>query len=148
MITDIIDDNVDLIRKDIINRGLTYEPLVDDILDHLCCMVEEEMESGYSFEQSYSTALNSIGDNRLPEIQHRTLLLLDKKFQKMKKLTYFLGLASVIIILIGAISKYMHWPGAGIELTLGLLVIVLGFLPLYFIVTYRKQTEKRALFIL
>jgi hypothetical protein len=145
MITDIIDDNVDRIRKDIINRGLTYESLVDDIVDHLCCMVEEEMEVGYSFEQSYDIALSSIGDERLPEIQHQTLLLLDKKFQKMKKLTYFLGLASVIIILVGTVSKYMHWPGAGIELTLGLLVLIIGFLPLYFTVSYREQTEKKSI---
>ena len=145
MITDIIDDNVDRIRNDIISRGLSYESLLDDILDHVCCMVEEEMERGCSFEKSYNAALNSIGDKRLPEIQHQTLLLLDKKFQKMKKLTYFLGLAAVIIILFGAISKHMHWPGAGIELTLGLLIIILGFLPLYFTVSYREQTEKKSI---
>jgi len=145
MITDIIDDNVDRIRKDIINRGLTYDALVDDILDHVCCMVEEEMESGCSFEQSYNSVLGSIGDKRLPEIQHQTLLLLDKKFQKMKKLTYFLGLAAVIIILIGALSKLMHWPGAGIELTLGLLIVIIGFLPLYFIMSYREQAEKKSI---
>ncbi|MBN1387624.1 MAG: hypothetical protein JW965_04210 [Bacteroidales bacterium] len=145
MIADIIDDNVDRIRIDIINLGLTYEPLVDDVLDHLCCMVEENMENGDSFENSYAKAFISIGDNRLPELQHQTLLLLNKKHQKMKKLTYFLGLASAIILLFGAISKHMHWPGAGIELTLGLLVIILGFLPLYLIVTYREQTDKKSI---
>jgi len=145
MIADIIDDNVDRIRIEIINLGLTYEPLVDDVVDHLCCMVEEKMEDGDSFEKSYAKAFNSIGDNRLPEMQHQTLLLLNKKHQIMKKLTYFLGLASAIILLLGAISKHMHWPGAGIELTLGLLVIILGFLPLYFIVTYREQTEKKSI---
>lgn len=143
MPADIIDNNIDVIRKDIINRGLTYEPLIDDIIDHLCCMIEEKMEKGNSFNKSYEESINSIGENRLPEIQHQTLLLLNKKHQKMKKLTYFLGLAAAILLLFGAVSKYMHWPGAGIELTLGLLVIILGFLPLYFIVTYREQTEKK-----
>lgn len=143
MPADIIDNNIDVIRKDIINRGLTYEPLIDDIIDHLCCMIEEKMEKGNSFNKSYEESINSIGENRLPEIQHQTLLLLNKKHQKMKKLTYFLGLAAAILLLFGAVSKYMHWPGAGIELTSGLLVIILGFLPLYFIVTYREQTEKK-----
>ncbi len=143
MPADIVDTNIDVIRKDIINRGLTYEPLIDDIVDHLCCMVEEKMEEGNSFKKSYREAINSIGENRLPEIQHQTLILLNKKHQKMKKLTYFLGLAAAVILLFGAVSKYMHWPGAGIELTLGLLVIILGFLPLYFIVTYREQPEKK-----
>lgn len=143
MTADIIDNNIDVIRKDIISRGLTYEPLIDDITDHLCCMIEEKMEKGSSFEKAYMDALNSIGDNRLPEIQHQTLILLNKKHQKMKKLTYFLGLAAAILLLFGAVSKHMHWPGAGIELTSGLLIIILGFLPLYFIVTYREQTEKK-----
>ncbi|MDZ7739945.1 MAG: hypothetical protein U5K32_12950 [Bacteroidales bacterium] len=143
MTADIIDNNIDNIRKDIINHGLTYEPLIDDLLDHICCMVEEKMEKGDSYEESYTDTINSIGENRLPEIQHQTLILLNKKHQKMKKLTYFLGLSAAIILLFGAISKRMHWPGAGIELTLGLLVIILGFLPLYFIVTYREQLEKK-----
>ncbi|HCC70225.1 MAG TPA: hypothetical protein DEQ09_03620 [Bacteroidales bacterium] len=63
MINDITDDNVDRIRKDIINRGLTYEPLVDDILEHLCCMVEEKMECGDPFEKSYNDALGSINES-------------------------------------------------------------------------------------
>ncbi len=140
----VTDYHVDRIRSDIIGHGLTYEPLIDDITDHICCMVEEEMRSGKSFELSYSGIIDIIGDNQLGKIQHDTLLLLDKKFQQMKKLTYFTGLSSTIIVLFGAISKHMHWPGAGIELSLGLLLIVLVFLPLYFIVTYREQTEKKS----
>jgi hypothetical protein len=139
----IIDDKVEWIEKDLKKRGLNYDRLIEDVLDHVCCLVEEEMISGKDFKASYSGVMGTIGENRLPEIEHQTLLMLNKKFQQMKKFTYFTGLASAILILFGSLSKMMHWPGAGIELTLGLLAIILVFLPLYFIVTHRERPEKK-----
>ncbi len=37
----------------------------------------------------------------------------------------------------------MHWPGAGILITVGIVLIVLVFLPLYFITNHREQLEKK-----
>jgi hypothetical protein len=54
MIAAIIDDNYERIKADLVSRGLTYERLIDDLLDHVCCMVEEYMEKGKDFESSYS----------------------------------------------------------------------------------------------
>ncbi len=88
MIDTIIDNNVERIESDLKKRGLTYDRLIDDVLDHVCCLVEEQMESGIDFESSYSGVLDSIGDKRLPEIEYQTLLLLNKKFQRMKKVKF------------------------------------------------------------
>lgn len=143
MIDIIIDDNIERIESDLKARGMTYDRLIDDLLDHVCCLIEEGMETGKDFETSYSQVLDSVGEYRLKEIEHHTLLLLDKKFQKMKKTTYVIGLVAAFIMLFGTLAKKMHWPGAGMALTLGLLAIVFVFLPLYFIVTRREQVEKK-----
>jgi hypothetical protein len=143
MIAAIIDDNYERIKADLLRRGLTYEQLLDDLLDHICCMVEEDMESGKDFESSYSLVLDSIGDTRLAEIQHQTLLNLDKKFQRMKNFTYIFGLSSAILTILGSFFKRMHWPGAGIMITVGMMLIVLVFLPLYFISSHREQPERK-----
>jgi len=143
MIAAVIDDNYERIKADLVRRGLTYERLIDDMLDHVCCVVEEQMVEGEDFESSYSQVLNSIGDKRLPEIQHQTLLNLDKKFQHMKNFTYIFGLSSAILTILGSFFKRMHWPGAGIMITVGLVLIVLVFLPLYFITNHREQVEKK-----
>ncbi len=145
MIDIIIDEKVEWIESDLISRGLNYDSLREDILDHICCMLEESMDTGKDFDSSYSEILESIGDMRLQEIEHQTLLELDQKFQKMKKLTYIIGIVSSIVILFGSLSKRMHWPMAGIELTLGLIAIVFVFLPLYFIVSYREQSDKKSI---
>ncbi len=143
MIAAAIDDNYDRIRTDLISRGLTCDRLIDDLLDHVCCMVEEDMNAGRDFDSSYDRVLESIGDKQLQELQHQTLLNLDKKFQRMKNFTYLFGLTSALLTIIGAFFKKMHWPGAGILITVGIGLVVLVFLPLYFIVNYREQTEKK-----
>jgi len=143
MIAATIDDNYERIRGDLVGRGLTYDRLIDDVLDHVCCMVEDGMNQGADFESSYDRVLDTIGHRALPEIQHQTLLNLDKKFQRMKNFTYLFGLTSAIITIVGSLFKKMHWPGAGILITVGLVLIVLVFLPLYFITNYREQAEKK-----
>ena len=143
MIAAIIDDNYERIKADLIGRGLTYDRLLDDLLDHICCLVEEDMETGKDFESSYNQVLDSIGEKRLPEIQHQTLLNLDKKFQRMKNFTYIFGLSSAILTILGSFFKRMHWPGAGIMITVGMMLIVLVFLPMYFIINHKQQLEKK-----
>lgn len=61
----------------------------------------------------------------------------------MKNFTYLFGLSTAIIAIVGALFKKMHWPGAGILLTVGIGLVLLVFLPLYFIVNHREQTEKK-----
>ncbi len=142
MHAEVIDNHLVRIRKDLARKGLTYAHLQDDILDHICCMVEEELDSGKDFESSYGEIMSSIGDETLPSLQHQTLLLIDKKFQKMKKTAYILGLLGSILAIVGSVFKMMHWPGASILLTLGFVIVVLGFLPMYFILSFREQVEK------
>lgn len=138
----IIEEQLHRIRSDLAAQGLTYESLQDDILDHLCCMIEEKLEEGDDFESSYGEIMSDIGGNTFSNLQHQTLLLLDQKFQRMKRTTYLLGLLGSLMTIIGALFKIMHWPGASIIMVLGFMIVVLGFLPAYFILSYREQTEK------
>lgn len=143
MIAATIDDNYERIKGDLVGRGLTYDRLIDDVLDHVCCMVEEYMSEGKDFESSYDQVLDTIGERALPEIQHQTLLNLDKKYQRMKNFTYLFGLSAAILTILGSLFKKMHWPGAGILISVGMLLIVLVFLPLYFITNHKEQAEKK-----
>ena len=45
----------------------------------------------------------------------------------MKKSTYVVGVASSILFFIGAVFKIMHWPLAGVLLTLSVLLFALGY---------------------
>ncbi len=70
MIAATIDDNYERIRDDLVSRGLTYDRLIDDVLDHVCCMVEEFMSHGNDFETSYDQVLETIGEKRRSSTKH------------------------------------------------------------------------------
>lgn len=61
----------------------------------------------------------------------------------MKNFTYLFGLTSAILTILGSFFKRMHWPGAGIMISVGMVLIVFVFLPLYFITNHRQQPEKK-----
>jgi hypothetical protein len=67
----------------------------------------------------------------------------------MKQKIYILGIITAIIICTGIVLKVNHWPGAGILITAGTLMLVLVFLPVALINNYKAvgNTQNRVLFI-
>jgi len=51
----------------------------------------------------------------------------------MKKATLTLGVISSLLFVIGVLFKWQHWPGAGIALTLSILLFAAGYSPLLLI---------------
>lgn len=51
----------------------------------------------------------------------------------MKKLTLYSGIIAVLIILVGVIMESLHWPGAGVTLTLGVALFVGLYAVLFFL---------------
>jgi hypothetical protein len=67
----------------------------------------------------------------------------------MKQKIYILGLITAIIISTGIILKVNHWPGAGILITAGILILVFIFLPAALINSYKAvgNSQNRMLYI-
>jgi hypothetical protein len=57
----------------------------------------------------------------------------------MKQKIYILGVVTALIVFSGIIFKIEHWPAAGILLTIGLVTLVLVFLPLALISHYKCE---------
>ncbi|MEM9024365.1 MAG: hypothetical protein AAGB22_11520 [Bacteroidota bacterium] len=104
----------------LVDQGVSRETLQIDLLDHLCCMVEEKMDNGWDFDQSLTSSIREFGLQNLAEIQEATIYLLTLKLNKMKKATGIAGIASAVLVIAGVFFKINHWPGAGILLMLGL----------------------------
>ncbi len=122
-------DNIGRISRDIRKQEITYSRLADELIDHLCCDVEEEMKDGLSFLEAYSKVRQKIGKRRLKEIQKETLYAIDTKYRFMKKTMKISGVAGTVLFGIAALFKIQHWPGAGLMLTLGALILAFGFMP-------------------
>jgi hypothetical protein len=102
-------DQVRALRDYLENHGLTYESLQTEMLDHICCDVEVNMEKGLEFEKAIEKVISKIPENQFKKIQTETLEATNKKIKPPTRLTYF----SFGTLLLATLFKLMHWPGAG-----------------------------------
>lgn len=130
------DHHIELIRNDLRSRGIRMQQLEDDLVDHICCALEE---SGHgTFEAAYHRILSSFGENGLLKIQYQ-IISNSKNEVAMKKIMYSLGFVATFLITTGLLFKVQHWPGAAIMLTLGIALLNFGFLPMFFYDRYKRS---------
>lgn len=133
-------EQIAFIRQDIGEKGITMPDLVDSLVDHICCAIEQNDNN--NFNEAYSQALAAFGEDSLRSIQQETLLLLIlKKKITMKKMMYVLGYIAAFLSTMGLLFKLQHWPGAGIMLTLGIVLLNFGFFPMYFYDRYKRAIK-------
>jgi len=142
--------DIDLIRADIRRQRVSYSHLLDDLVDHVCCDVEQKMNSGLPFQKAYAEVRSRIGSNRFKKIQEETLLLIDKKYKTMKTFMKIFGVIAPALMSFGALFKIQHWPGGSILLALGFLFLCFFFLPssVYVLYTENKSSKKHLLMYL
>jgi glycogen synthase len=66
------EDEIDYILHDIESRGVVLEDLRDDLLDHICCIIERELPEGGDFVKFYEFVLPRFFKKKLAEIQEET----------------------------------------------------------------------------
>jgi hypothetical protein len=65
----------------------------------------------------------------------------------MKQKMYILGIVTVLIIFAGTVFKVSHWPLAGFVIVIGLLTLVLVFLPIALIDHYKAMGNRENLLL-
>jgi hypothetical protein len=115
------------------------EDLHLNLLDHVCCLLEQHLKEGDDFEAYYHQIIQQFYSKELKEIEEETIRLLTfKNYFMMKKIMIAAGAFSTFTFLFGSFFKMMHWPGAAILLTLAVLMFSLIFLPLIFILKSKE----------
>lgn len=138
------DEQIDFIAGDIRIRGVSSQSLQEDLLDHICCFIEEQ-DDERPFEEIYRRALDAFGQQGLQGIQDETLYLVNQPYMTaMKKFAYITGAVASISLVAGALFKIQHWPGAGVLLLVGTLTLSMFFIPYFFYVNLKEQTEKKS----
>ena len=72
-------DQVRALRDYLENHGLTYESLQTEMLDHICCDVEVNMEKGLEFEKAIEKVISKIPENQLKKYKRRLWKLQTRK---------------------------------------------------------------------
>lgn len=136
-------ENIDFIRNEIQKSSISIPELKDDLLDHFCCFVENELKKGKTFENAYSKATIEICPNGFGEIQEETIYMLNyNRIIIMKKIMYGIGFLTSVSISVGGLFKLMDWPGGGNLFTYGFLGFVLIFIPMLAIDRYKLHVHK------
>nr|WP_294936922.1 hypothetical protein [uncultured Flavobacterium sp.] len=138
----ISEEQIDFILSDISARGIEMESLQQNLLDHICCVIEHNLEDDGDFESFYSTVITSFYKVELKEIEEETInLLIHKNYYVMKKIMMFSGTLSVSILSLGILFKFMHWPGAAVMILFGIVLLSFVFLPLMFVLKAKEKQE-------
>lgn len=90
------DEQVEFILNDIKQRGVEMEDLQLNLLDHICCILEQELTEEQNFETTYQKVIKQFFKHELWEIEEETILLLKyKNYYKMKRFLYILLFVSI-----------------------------------------------------
>lgn len=137
------DIEISFIKGEIEKSKISSSELKDDLLDHFCCFIENELTRRSSFESAYEKAMNHICPNGFDEIQKETIYLLNsKKTIAMKKMMYLIGLLASMSMTLGWLFKYLNWKGGGDMLTYGMICFLLLFLPMLALNRYKMTLGK------
>jgi hypothetical protein len=113
-------------------------------LDHICCVVEHELEAGGDFERFYPLVVSRFYKTALREIEDETVhLLTNKHYYKMKKTMLYSGALSVGLLSAGIVLKFLHLPGAAVLIVLGTFFLSFVFLPLMFALRMKEKQGNR-----
>jgi hypothetical protein len=139
--------NIDQISRDVRNQEITFSHLLEDLIDHVCCDVENEMHNGLSFPEAYRRVKQKMGSRRLKEIQEETLYAVDIKYRQMKNTMKISGITGTVLLGFASLFKIMHWPGAGIMMTIGAFTLAFMFMPSALGVLWKETHSARRLFL-
>jgi len=139
--------NIEDIVLDIRRQEITFSHLADELIDHLCCDVENEMQHGLGFAEAYSRVKQRMGPRRIKEIQEETLYAVDSKYRKMKNTMKISGIAGTIMFGFATLFKIQHWPLAGILMLLGAVTLALIFMPSAMVVLWKETHNRNRLFL-
>ncbi|MBK6834508.1 MAG: hypothetical protein IPG89_09620 [Bacteroidetes bacterium] len=143
------DKQIDYILNDIRARGVEMEDLQYNLLDHICCLVEQNLEENGDFEGFYKKTIPKFYKHELWEIEEETITLLTfKNYYTMKKIMLVSGTISAAFLSVGILFKFMHWPGASMGIVLGITIASFLFLPLLFTLKMREKQQSKDKLIL
>jgi hypothetical protein len=107
---------IDFILEDLRSKGILIEDLQDNLLDHICVLIEENLEEGGNFEAFYAAIITTFYRKELSEIEEeaRFLLTRPKYLALLSRPQFFLILFSLFIgpyIVCSIVSLTSAWPG-------------------------------------
>ena len=140
-------ENIETIEKEVELSGISFSHLSDDLVDHICCDVESQMQNGILFEKAFKSVKEKIGVEGLKRIENQTILFINQNYIIMKKALNVLSIFSASLVIISGLFKILHFPGASILLSLAFMGLLFGFIPLLFLTRNKEDKERKQVWV-
>lgn len=132
-------EQIELIAAGVRKAGITIPDLAEDLIDHICCEVENCMYHGKTFDQAYQAAKERAGTRVLQEIEENTRFLIDKNYRIMKITMKITGNVSMVMLAAATLMRLFHIPGANVVLVPGFILLAVVFFPAAIWSSYRDS---------
>ena len=137
------DEQVEYVLNEIKARGVTIEDLQYNLLDHMCCIIENEMRDEDDFYQFVNAVFPRFFNENLVEIEKETILLVTfKNYYAMKKTMYFTSVLVTAFMILFSLFKIFHLPGAGALFVITVVLFSSLFLPLVILIKLKDESKK------
>ena len=137
------EQQVQAIEDYVDSQGIRIQTLRDDVVDHLCCVVESKMGKGDSFDELLIQASTDLAPEGLMIIENQTIFLLNaKRIIFMKKLIYSIGFLGSVTLTAGITFTLLRFQYGSELFTIGFLTLLLVFVPLLAIDRYKVALSK------
>ncbi|MEL7533176.1 MAG: hypothetical protein AAFN10_17800, partial [Bacteroidota bacterium] len=112
--------------------------LLEDLVDHLCSSIEEEMAEGLDFDTAYARSRERLISGSAREIQNATSFLINyQHLFIMRKIMFFSTFSWLFLWLTSVLFGMLQLPAAGqLSMISG---IILGVFALPSYILYRRQ---------
>ncbi|HMH24273.1 MAG TPA: hypothetical protein VK563_20975 [Puia sp.] len=132
------DQQIDFILDDIQIHGIRIGSLQQNLLDHICILIEQNLEENGDFEKYYSSAIRTFYKEDLREIEEETVFLLEHRGPHvlLSRSQFFLALFTVVLgpfIAFGLLAwlvKSREAGGPGIPVEAWSVMLVYSLFPL------------------
>lgn len=131
------------IAEKISGSSIKSKELKEDLTDHICCLIEDDMDRGFSYVEAESMAFSAVFPDGIEKDHKRDIWLITPKKQKsMRSILFILSYLALVIMTGSFMFKALHWPGAGILLIIACSLFTFVFTPVFFMYIYRVTLSK------
>lgn len=108
------EQEIDFIECDLIRRGIQTKSIRDNILDHICILLEERLDKQDNFSVAYEEILKTFYTYELREIEvDARIAVLSSRHLVLNKLQFFLVLFVVLtapfILYLISLASHISW---------------------------------------
>lgn len=88
-----------------------YQPLQEELLDHLCCAIEIKMDEGLPFAKATANVFEIFSEDEIEKIQQQTILSLNQKMMIMKQISLFV--LALMMLTFTSLWSFQQTPSPG-----------------------------------